>query len=421
MKKRNIILFLILITINSFAYGFTSSRSLAFSDSYGLRAIGADALYWNPASLNARQKTFDIPITNLQFHLENNGFNIHTYNEISGHYLDDALKEKILSGFKGHLGFESSMHTTILGTTFGKFGLGIGVNASASGKLSKQYLNLLLYGNQEDQEITFTQKHNDAEGIVYSDLTIGSGDYEISKLIPSYAENELPPITFGASLSLLTGIKGFEVSSFRGHFSAGDDGINLVQDIVVKEGTLGFGYKGMVGFKSQPMDHLEVGLTIDNILGNIKWSGDNKIHYEHVDVDSVYIADLDNDIFDPTDSTANYGTFTTKLPAEMNISFLYQLKMASVSLDWKQGFKESFITSRQPRISLGAEYLPSKIVPIQFGYSLPNKFESYQFSYGLGMRLPHFEFGIAVQSSHALVPCNLSRGFTFALHSRVLY
>lgn len=413
--------FILLLAFIQICPALSTARSLAFSDSYGLRATGSDALYWNPASLSAKNGSFDIPLVNLQLHMENNGLNIHTYNAVSGHYLSDALKEEILSGFKNHLGFEGHVHSTILGTTYGRIGFGIGINAIGSGKLSKQYLNLLLYGNQGDEEIFFTQKDNDAEGILYSDFTIGSGDYEITKLIPSYEENGFPPVLFGYAVSLLTGLKGYEVASFNGHFSASDNGISLLQDVVYNEGSFGFGYKSMIGFKSQPMDHLEVGLTVDNIFGHIKWSGSNKKHTEHVDADSIYISDLDDDIFNPIDSTETMGTFTTELPPEMNMSFLYHVKSASFSLDWKQGFKESFITSTQPRVALGVEYLPSKMIPLQFGYSFPNKLEPYRFSYGLGLRLPHFEFGISLQSSHALVPCYLSKGLTIALHSRVLY
>ncbi len=421
MKIIRILLFLILVLLSFSISAITTSRSLAFSDCYLLRAIGSDALYWNPANLTTQHGSFDIPIVNFKFNIENNGLNIHTYNKVTGQFLDDALKDDVLSGFKGHLGFQGSMHSTILGMTLGRIGLGIGVNAVGSGKLSKQYMNLLLYGNSEQDEIVFTKHHNDAEGIAYSDITIGAGDYEISRLVPIYVEKELPPIKIGFSVSALTGLMGFEVSSFNGHFSATDDGINLVQDVTVNEGTFGYGYKGMIGLKSEPINHLEVGLTFDNILGNITWSGSNKKHFAHVEVDSLYISDLNSDIFNPTDSTADMGSFTTILPAEMNIGVLYRFPVASFSVDWRQGFQNSFITSKQPRIAFGAEYLPTKMVPIQFGYSLPNQLEPYRFSYGLGLRFTHFEVGFAVQSCHALVPCNLSRGFTFALHSRVLY
>lgn len=420
MKKIYFIPIIMCLLISTLS-AITTPRSIAFSDSYGLRAIGSDALYWNPASLSAKHASLDIPLVNFQFRVDNNGLTIQTYNKVSGQYLDDELKNEILSGLNGQLGFGCDLHTTILGITFKQIGIGLGVNAAGSGKISEQYLKLLLFGNEEDDEITFNQEHNDAEGIVYSDFTIGYGDLEITKLIPSYAEHNLPPVEFGVSISFLTGIKGFEVSSFNGHFSAGDDGVELMQDVAVNEGTLGYGFKGMFGLKSQVMDNLLVGLTFDNLMGHINWNGDNKKHLAHVEVDSVYVSDLEEDIFEPTDTVFTMGSFKTKLPAEMNMSFLYNLKKVSVSLDWKQGFKESFITSSQPRIALGLEYSPISTLPLQIGYSLPNKMEPYRFSYGFGVRSHHFEFGLAVQSSHSVVPCNLSRGVSIALHSRVLY
>lgn len=418
--KTIILIAVIYLLISSLA-AITTPRSLAFADSYGLRAYGSDALYWNPASLVPGKRTFDIPITNLQFRVENNAMSLNTYNSVTGQYIDDDLKDKILSGFKGHLGFNGNVHSTIIGTSFGHMGLGIGVNAIGSARISKQYLNLLFYGNEDSQVMNFTQKHNDGEGVLFSDITLGSGNYEISKLIPPYVKQGLPPVRFGIAVSLLTGIKGYEVTHFNGHFSTEDDGINLIQDTAYNEGTMGFGYKAMIGFKSEPMKNLEVGLTFDNIAGQIKWSGSNKRHYSHVEIDSVYLADLDEDIADPTDSTTSMGTFTTKLPAEMNTSVLYHLGKASFSLDWKQGFRDSFLTTKQPKLSLGVEFLPTKKLPIQFGYSIPTKYEPYRFAYGFGLRFRRFETGFSLQSSHALFPSYLSRGFTFALHSRMLY
>jgi len=394
---------------------------MAFSNSYGLRGYGSDALYWNPALLSEGHRSFDIPITTLDFSVNNNALSLHTYNDVSGQYIDDALKKEILSSFQGHLSFETDVHSTILGTSFGHSGLGIGLNAVGSARLSKRYLNLLLYGNNGDEVINFTKKHTGGEGLAYADITFGSGNYEITKHIPSYADKGLPPVKFGFALSLLTGIKDFQVTDFNGRFSTGDDGIDLVQDITMREGTVGFGYKGLIGFTSTPMKNLEVGLTIDNIAGKINWSNKNKNHEIHMEADSIYIADLNEDLVDQTDTTYTTGDYTTEMPAEFNISSLYHLGKASFSLDWKQGFKESVVTTKQPRISLGAEYILGKIIPLQIGYSLPNANESYKFSYGLGVRSNHFEMGMAFQSSHAVIPCLLSRGFTFSLHSRILY
>ncbi|HOV16652.1 MAG TPA: hypothetical protein PLF50_04060 [Candidatus Cloacimonadota bacterium] len=395
-----------------------TATSLPFSGSYLMRAQGAEAVYWNPASLNSNYKNFVIPVLNLTGGIFNNAFDLDTYNFFcSRDTLSEKDKARLLSKIDSNLRFKTDENIMLFGMTFGNLALASGTHIAAHGRFDKDYLRIILYGNEET-DYFFTKEDNQVEGLVYQDITLGAGNWNIS---PYFKLPVLPAIKVGASASILIGGAVAETDKFIGTLHSDFDGMQLKQDVYLRTGILGIGTKALLGVKSEPLPNLSVGMSLDNIGGFIKWVGENKMYHYNVESDSVFAADLEEDFVTEVDSSWSIGNFTTKIPPELRLGAYYSFRKINVSADYVQGFKASQVTSPIGYFCFGAEFLPLPVLPLQIGYRPGNKDQPWSFSYGIGIRVKPVNLGIGIQSISSIIPGYKTRGVNFAGNFSIHY
>jgi len=398
-------------------FGTPTANSNAFFGSYLLRANGAEAVYWNPALLSADYQDVILPGINQTFQIANNSFDVDNYNYISGRYLTLKDKKMILSNVDNRLVIDGQMHMLLFGITFGNIAFSTSMHAQSEARLSKSYLKLALIGNDETDYV-FSKNNNQLNVLSYQDVTLGIGDIEISK----YMKNEsIPEIRMGISASALLGIGTLETEHYKGSFHSGMDGLAFNQDIKIKTGLGGIGTKALLGFYSEPVNNLGVGMSFDNLFGVIRWFGSTERRSYSVNADTTYVSDLENDIYTQVDSTETIRDFNTKLPVEMRLGAIYRYKKASLSMDWVQGFAGSVVTSSVGRICLGAEYSPIHQLPIRMGFGFGNSEYPWGISYGLGFHSKFVDCGFGFQSFKSLFPGYHSKGISFSSNLSIHY
>ena len=407
MKK--LLLLLLPLLCVSLLSGFTTGKSLLFADSFMLRAQGTEALYFNPALLHPGYSDIMLPAVNSAAFVANNSFDLDTYNYIMrSDYLDDEDKAMILGKIDNKLQADTEVHTSVFGYTVGNLGLGSSLHLYARSMFSKQYLELLLYGNQ-DSLYVFDKKENDLSLLSFGDITFGMGDLKVGP-------KEKPWFKFGFSGSLLIGIEDINTKSYNGSFSSSLDGLSFSQDIVLDTGLLGLGFKGMLGAVAEPIPNLSVGVTVDNILGGIGWFGNTEaIHYK-VEADSLFIANLEDDFFTETDERIDIDNYNTTLPLELRLAGLYKFPFVSVSMDWVLPFDSSVVSSGVGQLSLGAEFNPLKHFPIDFGLSFGNSDQPMRMALGAGIRTSYGDIGLGFQSFDYLIPGYNSKGISIGTY-----
>jgi hypothetical protein len=389
-----------------------SAGSLAFSGSYSLRASGCEANYWNPANLvYPMPYKIEIMLINSSFMLENSIFSIRRYNEINGTYLTDSDKRKIIKDLDKNLSLKTTAAHNIAGISFDNLALSSRVHLFGTGKLSARYIELILLGNEYDEVYHFGNKNNDFKALGYIDLTAGASLYSFQ--LRDYL------IHTGAALSLLGGIAGINVEDYNGSLLANDEGVHLDQKIVVKSGMTGYGFKSLIGLRSDIDENLSLGLALDNLGGFIYWTGQTERRYYTALIDSLYVSKLDEDVLESTETVEEIGSFTTILPAFIRLSALYRLESVNFSLDWKQGFVNSVVTSKTPEISMGTEYYVIPQIPLRMGFSPGLGDNLYSLSYGLGYNIERFEINLGLKTSGSLVPGSYSKGVALALTSKL--
>ena len=412
------LLSVILLLVVSSLSAIRTGKSIFYSNSYMLRAKGVEAAYWNPANLVAGE-FYDLwlPGVNTGFWASNNSLDLDTYNYVmSEDKLDEADKQLILGKLDNSLRGAMSGNVSILGYGFSNMSISSSFNILGKVAISKDYLNLLLNGNTESEYI-FDKTTTDVAALSFVDVTFGMGGFNVP-----YLPENIPPIRFGFSASALAGVGGINTEEYNGIIRRSvDSGLYLSQDITLRTAVGGAGFKGMIGFASNPLPDLEVGLTLDNIFGFIKWNmvtEDQKFSFK---ADSVYVADIGDDFYTQTNSTEDIGSFSTEFPPELRLGALWTHKIYSLSTDYVQGFKNSLVTNNVGRLSFGAQAAPISWLPLSFGLSLGNSQNPWRASYGISFRSETGEIGLAVQSFETLIPTYKSKGISFGSFLRINY
>ncbi|MDD3536418.1 MAG: DUF5723 family protein [Candidatus Cloacimonetes bacterium] len=417
MKKLYILL-AILISLG-LLNAMPSAKSIFFADSYMLRAAGVEANYWNPARINkAPGGELWLPALNTGVSISNNALSLHKYNYfVSRDTLHTKDKEKLLKGMRGKLALSAEASISTFGFTSGYVALSSANHLFAKVRAQEDILRLALYGNNKD-EYRFGKEANGADGIAYSDITLGFGGFKLP-----YLDQYVPDIYIGASLSALAGIGSVETQKFDAIVSNNtESGLSVDLEAQARYATVGAGFKSMLGLYSEVYPNLELGFTLDNIGGSIKWMGDSSAEYYSVWADSIYALNVDEeDLFNEEQESRELDGFESKLPPEMRLAAKYSIANATFSLDYVQGFEHSALTSATGRISAAASYYPVQSLPLIFGISLPNSDLPLKTSYGIAYQGRSNEFGIAVQSFDAIIPCESSKGIAFALSMRFFF
>ncbi len=414
MKK--LIIFAAIVCCFASLGALSTARSIFFADSYMLRASGIEANYWNPAKLSrSSPKEIWVPLSDFGIFVANNSMNLDTYNfVVSRDTLQTADKERILRDMDGALRISGGGNMSLFGFSWGNQAISSSMNAYAKGAISEKFLRLALYGNLEDEYI-FYESNNNASSIAFTDITYGMGDI----LIPWIPE-DLPQVKAGFSASFLAGLYNVSTQDYEGYFTSDlDSGASFHQQINARVGLGGFGFKSMLGVHSEITDYLEAGITLDNIFGMISWQMHNELFGFYATADSVYAANVDEDIVDYDDFSEEIDSFSSSLAPELRMAVMYKHRYGSLSMDWVQGFRESSVTNATGRLSFGASVLPTPMIPLSLGVSLGSSRVPLKVSYGIGLRIKHTEFGMALQSFDSIIPGSSSKGVAFATSMRI--
>ncbi|GAB1467449.1 hypothetical protein MASR2M64_01180 [Candidatus Cloacimonadota bacterium] len=416
--KKLILLSLTMVIVFSSLAAIKTGKSIFYADSYMLRARGVEAAYWNPANLMAG-KYYDlwVPGVNTGIFVNNNALDLDTYNYVmSQERLNNDDKQLILGKMDGSLRGSMRGNTSIFGYAFENMSISSSLTVAGKMSVSKDYLDLLLNGNTEAEYI-FDTATNDLAALSFVDITFGMGGINIP-----YLPDKIPPIRFGFSASALAGVGNAEIEEYSGILrSSIDSGLYLSQDLTIRTAIGGTGFKGMIGFASNPLPGLEVGLTLDNIFGVIKWNMITENRNYSFEADSIYVANINEDFYTQTKSTEDIASYSTKLPAELRLGALWTYGIYSFSTDYVQGFKNSMVTSNIGRFSLATQVAPISWLPFSIGFSTGDSQNPWSASYGISLRSETGEIGLAVQSFETLIPNYKTKGISFGSFLRINY
>lgn len=416
MMKACIIAWLLILSCY-LATAATTAGALPYAGSFILRAQGSEALYWNPANISAQYQDVVLPGMNIMVSADNNSFDLDTYNYICGRYLNEEDKLNIMDKVDNSLKANSEAGGMLLGLTLGRVAFSTAMHSYGNLRLSEDYLQLALFGNEEE-DYYFNKADNQINAISYQDVSIGFGSLELSPIIGTL---KLPTTYWGVSGSALLGYGIAQTEIYQGLLHTGFDGVTAAQELLIKAGIGGIGGKLMLGMRMQPLPNLTVGASLDNIMGHITWIGKKDMYTYSVRVDSVYVADLEEDYYDQDESSVPIGDFTTKLPPEVRLGALYGSSRANISIDWMQAWSGSQLTDGTGVLSWAAEINPIQSLLFVTGMKFGNADQPWLCSYGMGFRGQNLDGMFGCQAFGSLLPGYRSKGVAVSVSLKIHY
>lgn len=341
------------------AYAYLNARTVALSGSLVGWQGGLDAVYLNPASAYREFSRRQFDVAGLSARAVNNAFTVNDYNHYSGAYLNDADKAYLLDQVP-ESGLSLSASAGVQAASFWASPVAVTMwsEGVAEGSLSKDAVELLLYGNSTMDTVNL----NGTEAESYVTASLGfTYAFRAARI-----GNGL--LSAGATLRYVKGLWVEEVSESHGEFITAASGIDAEAQLLARTATGGRGAAADLGIL---LDHSDwtFGLSAVNALGWVHWSGKPEAHEISFSVDSVSLLTADDDRVQSHDSTYDIAAFTTRLPTTMRVGACHRMPRLSLMAQWEQGLGNSTGTSTSPRLSGGTEWKLSSAVPVRAGLS----------------------------------------------------
>lgn len=367
---------------------------------------GLEAVDFNPANL-AFSGGFSMGLAAAAVDVHNNAISLDRYNEITGAHLSTADKEQLLSDIPdGGFRLDADMRASLFGLQAGSFALTFNAIGAGSGNLDRDYFDLVLFGNQLDQTVDFS--NTSGEGYAVGQAALSHGGV--------LRTGETTRLSYGLSAKYLYGIYEMHVQEAYGAMTTSMDEISGDAFVSTLSSEGGSGYGLDVGLALQMSGGWAFGAAVENIYSNLEWTQNVEAREFRVTAADINALndDMESSVVD-SDTTFAAAGYSTSLPPQLRMGAANRVGPMDVALDYTQGFENRGLSSTTPRFHLGAELCPGSMFQPRFGLSVGGVAGTGA-SAGLGLRLGFWKIDLAVLSRGELNP-NKTKGVAFAAGS----
>jgi hypothetical protein len=434
MKTIYIPIYLLLSAALAWGQTGYNARSMGMAGAYQSMARGAEVSNWNPANLGLLDNPHgSLDLLNVGATLGNNSLSLNLYNGyFSQEYFDqhgswdEAAKSEILSHFPGD-GFKgfSRVQATPLAVSYKQYAFAINTFAYSDMRMPKAFFALPMEGLGVDP---VSLSDIEGEGVAGTELAF-SGGHTLNLGMPWVKE-----FSVGATFKYLIGHAYGKIDQAEGFILSNQDSMVLDLNYEVTRagmaadnGSHGSGIGIDLGAATRLSDRLVAGLSLNNLVGGIKFSGVNKelgsvsLHEPGLSMDEFGNFDDYMDSITVTTDTSYASTETAsyRLPRALMLSANYQvLPWMTAEADFQQGLNHSAGNSTRTRLALGTEIRYLSCLPVRLGLAFGGV-QGTTLAFGLGLDLKSYQLDLAAGNQRGLF--NGSKGLSLALSQRIIF
>ena len=457
--------------------GLTDVRSLSLGNSYTASSYGLYGLGTNPAAIFERKnparkwELFTVlPLPNINMNLNSNFFNINEYNYFFGESSTDAEgkkigryltiedKQRFIDLFKDNGTLMADFQLTLFALSFkpndkvGAFSFAIRDAAGFRTTIPKSLVELLLNGNTPGNVFDFSDSK--LQSIVMRKFSLSyANSLKIEK-------KYLQSLNFGLSINFINGFAYTNLDRFNSQFRTDesnnlyikndflmyssfspDFGVKIGKDSSSNENKnakfslfpepSGKGLGFDIGFLAKINEVWTVGISITD-MGKINWSKEvyEISNYSEVTItnlaDTNQTKDLDKKIFGD-DNSKKISSVESSLSTALHLGVAFRLDKyldgkfpgtMLIVLDYNQGFNNNPGNSTMPRLSFGAEWIPTNwILEFRTGFSI-GEFDKFKWAFGIGLDAGILEFNLGTTNLISLLKPNSSYSVSLLFDSR---
>ncbi len=407
MSRRIFFLFFLLsgtVTCSFSGTGWYNARVLAMAGA----GLGLDdqTVPANPAQLALRgEQRWKLSLMQIGGLAANDALRKDHYDRYNGAFLDDAAKKDLLNAIPvTGLDFYGCVEAQPLALQYGSFAFSMQLTAAANGRLAKETLELLLYGNALDRVFHFKPLAGDA-------LVVSSYAFSFGRSLPC-PRSVVQHLGAGVSVKYLRGhvleqIKDIDAETVTRFTSLAAKGTAHWRRA---QGGDGLGVD--VGLTATILQHWRASLVVENAFGRITWNRtpeDGHAEFKVVSstVERIVSDDLDFDeVVLTQDTTRAIAAFAEQLPMLMRLGFGREFKDWRVAVELFRSSRKSAWAGDQTALAAGVEYRAARMVHLRAGARLGDHL-SPAFTAGLGLALGPMRWDVAVMPFAGLVPAQL--------------
>ena len=372
----------------------TSARSVAMGGALTALADGVDAAKFNPANLGlSGYQITSLELISAGINISNNSFTLSDYNNYTGAALSTADKDDIMNKSpKEGLSLKAGAEASAMSLSVGKFVFSISAVGAADISLNKDILELVFYGNTFSDSITVDGSYSDGLAYAQAGLSYGHRIYQAG-------QREL---SIGTTIKYISGLVVEEMIELNGVAVTLMTGFEGQGRMVARTASGGSGYGIDIGAALRLNQHYTIGLRVENALGKISWNNNAEEHIYEFNLDTLTLGNS-GDIVYSTDTTISIASFSTRLPAVMNLGIANTSGKLRWAVDWEQGFNRAPESSTKPRLSIGFEWLQLGMMPLRFGMSSGgNKGSNFSFGSGIDLSPVYLDFAAVTGTSFSM-------------------
>lgn len=411
MKQSKLLLAILALTLGVAsvvsAQTVSSPRYLGMGNAITGLAGGADAALINPANLGlSGHKSYGLQFFGVGAQVTNNAFTLDDYNAYTGAFLDDEDKEAILNDIPGEgLTVRADVGANAMSIALGSLVLSTTAAGAANMNVSKDVFELALYGNAVGDTISVTGTYSEAVGYGAANLSYGTTIYK----------NGSRELSVGLTAKYLRGLGVQRIIENTGTAVTNNNGFAGQGSVVIQTATGGSGYALDLGAGMNLNRNYTISACFHNVISKINWNKETTERGFLFDFDSMTVENNNEDYVITDDYEKSIPSFSTSLPAEINIGFARTTGRLLWAVEWEQGFKTAPGASTTPRFGIGTELRLIPFMPLRAGASAGGGTDP-TFSAGTGLHVAFFYIDVAGVTNSG-IGLESAKGIQFAVAS----
>lgn len=456
--------------------GITDARSVGMANTYSSASKGLGGLGTNPATIFNRKDTTRkweiitvLPLPQVGMKVGTNFLSIDEFNYFFGEnstnaegkkvgkYLTSDDKSRLTNLFSDGGTLLTDLQSTLFAISFkpsakaGVFTFAISDVFGSNVTFPKGLVQLLMNGNTPGDVFNFNDTKLQAWWLRKYSLSWAHG----MKFLPKVFQD----FNYGFSMNIVSGFFYVGIDKMNSQFSTGAQNALTIKNDFMAHSSFspdfavqysfdststktkssygpfpspagnGFGFD--FGLWGKINEVWSVGLSFTD-LGSVNWKKNVAEFQANTEVLITNLADTNQtkhlgDKLTGKDSSKFVGELKTSLPSAMHIGVSFQLdkfvkgyfpgKLLIVA-DYNQGFNDQLRNSKNPRLSLGAEWIPTNwIIAFRTGLSFGG-FDKFGWGAGAGLDFGFLELNGGTPDFHYLFMPNGAKRISFAFDSK---
>lgn len=354
---------------------------------------GVEALQANPAHLGMPQASWvELRILGVGAGVHSNGLGVDDYRRYNGATLNDNDKQDIMSQVPDD-GFSlwSEGSASALAVRSGPWGLAVSGLGSARGNLDREAIDLILNGNGDRPDWSFS--NTEAFGLASWQIALSHG-----RKIFDLANG---PVYAGVTAAYVRGLYLASANQVRADLATQTTGLTgeATAEWVTATGGSGIGLDAGLAWQARPS--LLLSFSGTHLYHSISWNRDVERTRYNLAFEDVTVDNFEDSLWETEETTERLTSFREGLPPQFRVGAGLTLGSTRYALEGSVSTADRFAASTKPVLAAGLEHTLAHTLPLRVGFAIGGP-SAFAVGCGAGLHWHGFRWDVGLRIDRAL-------------------